>query len=201
MTVPVSFRLNGLSSPCRGDSMAGTLAAGDCVQVVPVAFDELVPGDVVLCKLAGRTVVHRIVGRDGSGLITRGDGNWGADTDRLTPENLMGLVVEREHLGRRMPVSGGALGLRRARIRRVGLWLRYQLGRMWAGPYALLVRSRCLRWCWAPRITAARFCIPGGGEITKYIHHGRTIARWFPRECKWECRKPYDLVLQPPDGP
>ena len=34
--------------------------------------------------------------------------------------------------------------------------------------------------------------------MVKHIWQGRTIARWWPDDKRWECRKPFDLFLSPP---
>jgi hypothetical protein len=38
------------------------------------------------------------------------------------------------------------------------------------------------------------------GPVVKFIHHGRTVARWWPERDHLECQKPYDLVISRPDG-
>ena len=190
--------LVGASAPCQGDSMCGTVEPGDCVWVFPISYNLLTIGDVVAFKARGKVVVHRIIGRTGDGLITRGDGNWGRDTDLLIAGNLVGKVEARERGGVRMPVIGGHLGLRHARLLRTGIRLRHYGRWLFRKPYDGLCMSRWVAFIWRPRITMARYMLANGTAVMKFIHRGRTIARWVPSRNEWECCRPFDLVLSPP---
>ena len=191
------IRLTYVSAPCRGDSMWGTLADGDCLWVSPIPFESLQAGDVVAFEAGGKVVVHRIVERDENVFRTQGDGNWSRDSAPLTAANLVGKVTDREHRGVRLPVAGGARGHRRAIVlRAVSRWrLRFRHGR--TSPYRLLRASRVASLFWRPRIAVASFVSPEGSTV-KFIHRGRTVALWRPQARKWECRRPYDLILSPP---
>jgi len=35
--------------------------------------------------------------------------------------------------------------------------------------------------------------------LVKYICGGRTVARWWPEQDRFECKKPYDLVIRRED--
>ena len=191
------IRLTYVSAPCRGDSMWGTLADGDCLWVSPISFQSLQVGDVVAFEAGGKVVVHRIVGRAENFFRTQGDGNWSRDSAPLTAANLVGKVTDRDHRGVRSPVAGGARGHRRAIVlRAISRWrLRLRHGR--ASSYGLLRASRVAALFWRPRIAVVSFASPEGSTV-KYIHRGRTVAFWRPQARKWECRMPYDLILFPP---
>ena len=181
----------------RGESMRGTFQDGDCLWVSPVSFAALQVGDVVAFQSSGKAVAHRIAKRAGDGFLTRGDGNLHRDAAPLTRALLIGKVVERERGGVRAAVAGGPAGRRRARLCHGACRLRILLLFPWAPVYRLFRASRLMRLLWRPQIVAARFA-GSGGEFTKFIHRGGTVACWIPHEQRWTCRKPYDLILDPP---
>ena len=178
--------------------MWGTLEEGDCLWVSRVPFDSLQAGDVVAFHSGDKVVAHRIVERADGGFWTRGDGNWGRDSAPLTSERLIGKVVERERRGVRTVVAGGERGRRRALVLRTAFRFRLYCGFPLAASYRLLRASRIVPRLWRPRILAVCFVLPAG-PITKFIHRGKTVASWWPRDGQWNCKMPYDLVLSPPE--
>jgi hypothetical protein len=36
------------------------------------------------------------------------------------------------------------------------------------------------------------------GSEVRFVHRGRTVARWFPEAGIYHCRRLYSLVLDPP---
>jgi len=152
-------------------------------------------GDVVAFDAGGKAISHRIMGREAKGWVTRGDGCPGRDGELLTPERLIGKVMERERAGARDTVTGGRRGLRRARRLHGAARLRRICFRVLAPPYRLLRASHLVAALWRPRIVKARFAGPEG-VLIKRIHRGRTVACWSPQDQRWDCRKPYDLVLE-----
>ncbi len=191
------IRLFYASAPCRGDSMRGTLADGDCLWIFPVPFDSLQVGDVVAFDSGGKVVVHRIVGREEKGFRTQGDGNWSRDFARLTSGGLIGKVMERERRGVRSIVVGGPYGRLRAFVLRTFCRLRLRLAFWLTAPYRLICASRVVSLVWRPRILSVCF-VSEEGPITRFIHRGKIVATWMPQARQWECRTPYDLILSPP---
>jgi signal peptidase I len=185
------------SAPCRGNSMRGTLAEGDCLWVSRISIDSLQVGDVVAFDAGGKIVAHRIAGRSETGLLTQGDGNWRRDATSLQSCNLVGRVMERERGGIRSVVVGGMLGRRRAAVLHVLSFLRWTLLMLLAPVYRLVRAGRIAGLLWRPRIMRVRFATRMG-HITKFVHRGRTIAYWIPQAKQWVCRKPFDLILAPP---
>jgi hypothetical protein len=178
--------------------MRGTLAEGDCLWVSPAPFDSLQAGDVVAFRSGGQVLAHRIVGRHGEAIKTQGDGNWRRDASPLLREALIGKVMERERDGIRSAVAGGARGRRRGRFFHAISFLRWTVLRLLAPGYRLVRASRIASLVWKPRIQMVFFAT-AAGRIAKFIHRGRTVACWMPQEEQWTCRKPYDLLLSPPD--
>lgn len=188
---------SGLTAPARGTSMRGTLAPGDCLRVRAVLLGDLQAGDVVAFRRGGRVRAHRVVAlRDGHGW-TQGDGNWRRDAKPLTPEEVIGRVEEAEGLLGRRPVVGGARGWRRARARHAVAFVRWGILSLAAPFYRALRASRIVSCLWHPEVRVAQFAATDGIQ-TKFIHRGRTVARWQSQTQLWTCRAPYDLILFPP---
>lgn len=188
---------SGLSAPCRGGSMRGTLKEGDRLWLRAVPAETLRRGDVVAYRSGGQVMAHRIVGRQGAAFRVQGDGHWRPDAAALDPENIIGRVEARERNGLRSPVAGGGRGARRAAVLHAAAFLRGCILNVLAPFYRLARATRMGRWFWRPRILAVHLAGPAGA-CTKFIHGGRTVARWEPAARRWTCRKPYDLVLRPP---
>lgn len=101
--------------PVNGDSMWPSLRAGDVACVEPLV-GEPGPGEVVLARLAEALVVHRVLRRDASGYLLRGD-NSDSEDPLLPPSRVLGRV-------RRVRRGGEVLEQGRWDVgpRRVGRW-------------------------------------------------------------------------------
>lgn len=83
----VCFRL-------KGNSMYPLLRNGrDEVVVYPCVAEELEPMDVVLFRYRGGHVLHRIIRREGDGLLIQGDGVY-ASFEQCTVADVVGIVRE-----------------------------------------------------------------------------------------------------------
>ena len=54
---------------------------------------SVAPGDIVLARLPGRHVLHRVIGTEGEDLILMGDGNL-SETERCRRQDILGTVTE-----------------------------------------------------------------------------------------------------------
>jgi len=188
----------------HGGSMLGTLRPGDQVVIKPVPFNAMRPGDVVAFRPTTADdekipIVHRVVAIRPAGLLTQGDNNAQVDVELVTTDRLLGRVTYVERGGRRRLVRGGRAGqlwVVYLRARRRAYNLAARLGR---GLYRRLRASGLMRRLWRPRITRLRL-VNNHGTLVKYVCGRRTVARWWPDQNRFECRKPYDLVIPRPDG-
>ena len=117
-------QVNGATMVFRGPSMRPTLTEPALLDLETVAPEALRRGDVVAfwSPELGRHVVHRIVGGDAAGWVTRGDNNPGDDPQLLSAAQVVGRVVAASVGRRQRRVVNGARGLRRhhwLRVRRV----------------------------------------------------------------------------------
>ena len=104
-------RGNPLRLRARGGSMLPFLLDGDVVVVRPAAVAEIRIGDVICYEPpSGGLCLHRVIGREERGFVTRGDAL--AYVDTVPDVALLGVVIARERHGRRT-----ALDTSRARRR------------------------------------------------------------------------------------
>ncbi len=186
----------------HGSSMGGTFRPGDRLSVMPVDFARLRRGDVVVFLPPGGEAletVHRVVATCAEGLVTRGDNNPFADSQPLSAAELVGRVTHAQRGRRTWRVADGWRGLLRARLLRLRFPL-YRLAVWLGGPfYRWLRRSGLAQRLWHPSIQILELR-DGDKVLFKYIHRGRTVAEWRPLEGRFTCRKPYDLLIPPPQG-
>lgn len=184
--------------------MLGTFRSGDYAAIESVPLPGVRLGDVVVFRVPNRDadaneIVHRVIAILPKGLVTRGDNKPHADTMVVTADNLTGRVTHVERDGKRRLVRGGRVGLLWARTLWTWLYIRNLVVRLGRGPYRRLRRSGLVPQLWRPSITQVRLATEDG-PLVKYVCGGRTVARWWPEEGSFECRRPYDLVIPRPDG-
>jgi len=184
---------------CSGSSMRPLLSPGDVVLCSALPFQLVRKGDVVVVRPGDgqALVIHRVVRMMPDGrLVTRGDRCPEADPDPVGPGEYVCRAVARERgYGRARPVYGGRAGFLQAAVCMALHRARKAAGRALPSPRAPAVRiARAL---WRPRIELLTTNGVHGPE-TRFVHRGRTVARWIPALDAFHCRKLYTLVLDRP---
>ncbi|MBI5303642.1 MAG: signal peptidase I [Chloroflexi bacterium] len=191
----------------RGDSMRGTFRLGDRLLIAPMSLGEIRLGDVVVFRAtnqrdAADEIVHRVVAITSAGLVTQGDNNPCCDAFPVTADNLIGRVTRAERDGKTRSVRGGRIALARVWLARARRHVRRDAWQLitWSGyrVYRWLRDTRIVARLWHPAITQLTLTTEQG-RVVKYVLHGRTIARWWQHTNRFECDKPYDLILSRPD--
>ena len=104
----IRFRAEGLS-------MYPTIRDGELITVGPVTADQVVRGDVLLCRHGARVLAHRVVAVTGAGservLSLRGDAKGACDAP-VGMSDVIGKVVSVCRNGRAIPLSGRVARLR-----------------------------------------------------------------------------------------
>jgi hypothetical protein len=185
-----------------GPSMRTTFQPGQLLYVHPDA-QTLRPGDVLVYHGAqdGEYVVHRLVGLTPGGWLLRGDNNRLLDAAPVPTNLVIGRVEWVEGPQGISPVRGGPAGMLRARLGWLLAkpWL--QLRRAVGWPYRALRSSpaarRWLRRRFGNQVQTVRL-VTSEGPLVKSVWRGQVVARWSPALCRYECRKPFDLFLDPP---
>jgi len=179
-----------------GSSMKPTFRPGQVLYVRP-DIQNVQPGDVVVYEGEKGHIVHRVLSVKTEGYVTRGDNNRFADAVPIAHGRVIGRVEMADHQTKIAPVRSGWRGLW---IARLGWFLREIDWRMrWAfgWPYRWLRSSRLMLRVWKPDIMRMRLQTENG-PLVKYIYHQKTVAVWEPLRGRFECRKPFDLVLFAP---
>jgi signal peptidase I len=193
----------------RGNSMRGAFHLGDRLLIAPTLLAEIYPGDVIVFRITtprGEVdeIVHRVVAITSAGLVTQGDNNPWRDALPVTEDNLIGRVTHFERDGKTYRVRGGRIALARVWLARVERRVRREAWQVitWAGyrVYRRLRNSGIVARLWRPAITQLTLTT-GQGRVVKYMCNGRTIARWWQNTNRFECVKPYDLVIARPNVP
>ena len=78
----------------RGMSMWPFYRNGANVLIEPCSIDDVEKGDVVVVVVASQLLLHRVVGRLGCGIITKGDARRRQD-GVVPPERLLGRAQRR----------------------------------------------------------------------------------------------------------
>ena len=187
----------------RGNSMRGTFYPGDYLLITPVSFASIYPGDVIVYRgiteqEISEDVVHRVVAITETGLITRGDNNRCHDFAPVQCDQIIGKVVEMERGGGKQVVVSGSKGLRRAKLQWAILRLDRFVRLLFRFPYHKLRNSQIIPKLWRPVITEIHLKTERG-SLVKYIYKRRTVAVWDASQKKFDCRKPFDLVIPHPE--
>jgi signal peptidase I len=184
----------------RGSSMKGTFKPGDCLIVGSVEISEICLGDILVFKSQNQKgeeaeLVHRLIDIKPDGLVTRGDNNYCNDAGLVTAENIIGRVIHFERSGEKRKVRNGYIGLWRGQLLharvKVYKWLKL-LGKT---PYRWLKKSKLATLFWSPIIIKLELNTEKG-PLVKFLNGSKTIALWWPQDKRFECKKPYDLILK-----
>jgi signal peptidase I len=185
-----------------GNSMRGIFTPGDIMLLLVVSHTEIIPGDVIVFRKAHQTgsnemVVHRVVGIVDCGFITRGDNNLRCDMIPVFPEQIVGKVIAVQKGDNTKPVQGGFIGLRKANLSRLFLLLNLYIRHIFRRYYTKIRVDKFLARLWKPKTQRIRLQTETG-MLIKYLYRDRTVATWDPARQRFDCRKPFDLVIPSP---
>lgn len=181
-----------------GQSMRGTFKPGDWLQIEKIAWGEINRGDIVVFKPRTQgvesTIVHRVISRTDSGLITRGDANPLPDVHPVTEAECLGRVIVFERGGRRSIVRngpGGVLHARRIRAKKILIRL---LFRPFRPLFSHMREHGWLDMLFSGSILEVHFDTPDG-PLVKFIRNGKTIGTWWPKKKQLICGRIGRLLL------
>ena len=99
----------------EGTSMHPTIRDGEAITIAPVPPDDVVRGDLLLCRQDRRVIAHRVVGittRDATRVFElRGDAKAACDAP-IRADAVVGLVIAVHRNGRVVTLCGRAARLR-----------------------------------------------------------------------------------------
>jgi len=181
----------------KGPSMLPTFKPGQVLYIRPQER-AIKPGDVVVFSRGNEYIVHRVIAVNPEGISTRGDNNPHDDLWLLTPDQILGVVEKTEDWDKAHAVRGGTPALLKAKTR-WGIKALFTRSLPWLGaPYRWLKARRWAAKFWHPSVTQIQLQT-NEGVMIKYLVLGKTVATWYPRSGRFICRRPYDLVIFPPN--
>jgi hypothetical protein len=185
-----------------GNSMRPRFRPGDELHASTSPFKTLKQGDIVVFTApagSGEEItVHRIVRIQDHQILTRGDNNLHLDLNPLTEETYLGKVTAFTRGNRTRQVSNGCRGWVFAGCQHVLLWLVDILKWLLRPLYHTLRTVHLRHPIWQPALTTLIVQTSAMGSLLKTLHRGRTVARYWLRSGKWQCQKPFDLVIASP---
>lgn len=187
----------------RGESMKGTFRVGDWLHLEKVLFDSIRRGDIVVYRGSNKNgeekeLVHRVVSISQRGLITRGDNNRFVDGSAVTSDSLLGRVTSFERKGKRHKIKSRYLAFLLVQIYRIRFPFKRLIKIILKKPYQLLRKSGLIKRFLDPKVEKIFFSSEKG-ILIKYMWGKKVVAKWWPEEDRFLCRKPYDLIINNPD--
>jgi hypothetical protein len=182
--------------------MIPTFKSGDLLYVRSLAMCKVRLGDIVVFQTPAGMVVHRIIKRKSGLLVTRGDANRLYDAP-ISANVLIGRVEAMERSNVRRSIYNGWPGWMLGQFRHLWQQHTWLTIRQIFGPLYRRLRDsqnmrRLLSKVFALRVEQVSLQTTQG-PVVKYLHRGHVVARWWPKQQRFECRKPYDLFLSPPN--
>ena len=178
----------------KGPSMNPTITENDLLEITPYSQKAPEMGDVILFIPSEfhQPVIHRIIGLDRDGYITRGDNCTKSDPWLTSPENILGQVVRAYRTTRKLTIHGRAAGMAR------GYYCRLRM-RIYSGIF-LFIRNVCLsihNLVWSvntfrPQCRPRIVCFSATRPYTYRVLLGRKTVGYFDHEqSRWHIKLRY----------
>jgi len=112
-----------------GRSMYPTFHDPEFVVIEKIAFEDLCPGDVIVYEVPhiDELIIHRIITREGSLFVTKGDNNLVKDKENISFQAIRGRAVGILKKTSLKPVVNGKKGLIWARFLFVRKWIKEKI--------------------------------------------------------------------------
>ncbi len=181
-----------------GSSMSPALKATDIIHVLLCKGKQIRRGDVIVFSPPGSNdmVVHRVVSFSDQGLSTRGDNNNDIDTWSLSPDRIVGRVVQAQRENRRLTIYGGIRGLLYVSAIRFLYNFDSTISSFLHPVYHRLAETGLFR-RWLPDkidIRVLSFNRSDGMEF-QLLMAGHVIGRLLPGKNEWFIRRPFRLFV------
>jgi hypothetical protein len=185
----------------HGLSMWPCFQDNDLLEIAPISMEEVRVGDCLVYRGAdSQQVVHRVIDKQ-ENLTTRGDAMAHADEHPVLPHQIIGRVVSRHRLGRKIPVANSVAGRLAGRFfhlaGRIDPQRRSRGGRLARGVQRLC--SIGLKPLWSrgrtrtlQRTGEAPVVVWGWGQVV--------IGRQDPKDGEWAFSWPWRVFVKAPEG-
>lgn len=181
-----------------GSSMSPALKALDTIHVSLCEGKQIRRGDVIVFSPPGSNnmVVHRVVSISDQGLMTRGDNNNEIDPWSLSPDRIIGYVVQSQRKNRLLTIYGGTRGLLYASAVRFLRNIDSIISSFLNPAYHRLSQTGLFRQ-WLPdgmHMRILSFNHSDGMEF-QLLMAGHVIGRLLPGKNEWFIRRPFRLFV------
>lgn len=182
----------------HGPSMTPTFQNGDFL-FLRSDGQKLGKGDVIVFTdpVKKEIIVHRIISITKEDVFTRGDHNRLPDALPVKLEQIIGKVEFVENKRGIKTVANGFWGLCLARIWHTFFGADRLVRRIFWMPYNFIRERRVAVYFWRPQISKIQVQSEYGRQV-KYLYKNRTVATWDSTRRRFDCRKPFDLVIPSP---
>ena len=181
--------------------MFPTLLPGDGIETEEITFAELRSGDIIVYNSPEnirQNTIHRVIGRDSGGLITRGDNNSQVDPYRVKPEHHPLKVTAVRRGSQRLLISKHGMSLHHLRILQMKL-RKFKAERLYP-VYAFIADSGIFRSAGVMvKTEVRRFKRPKGIECQLFLGK-RRIGTLCPGAERWQISFPWRLFVKAPEG-
>ena len=186
---------------CNGPSMKNTILPGDKVETVQVLYEDLHRGDVIVYNDPENiriNIIHRVIGGDEKGLITRGDNNTHVDPYRVRPEHRPQKAIYVCRGGKRIKVKHSMFV---HRLRLMQMYLR-KLKNKTIYPIIASIADTGIFYIFGVflKIEIRKFKRPEGMEHQLFYGKKR-IGIFDNKNQKWLIKFPWRLFVKKPDNP
>ena len=181
-----------------GSSMSPVLKTLDTIHVFLCKDKQIRRGDVIVFSPpdSNDMVVHRVVSFSDQGLMTRGDNNNEIDPWFLSPDRIIGCVVQSQRKNRLLTIYGGTRGLLYASAVRFLCNIDSMISSFLHPVYHRLAKTGLFRQ-WLPdgmHMRVLSFNRSDGMEF-QLLMAGHVIGRLLPGKNEWFIRRPFRLFV------
>jgi signal peptidase I len=187
-----------------GLSMLPTFIPGQYLYVKK-EVENISIGDVIVFETNGTKeyTVHRVISIIGSKIFTRGDHNSTIDKKPVDSERIIGRVESIIENGQLKKFTNGDYELIRVRSRWILLIIKQLVKKPFRPIYQYvkhtLLNSKFIQKKFSENLQKVIVKSQDGGELIKFLYKGNAVAKWWPEQDQFFCKKPFDLIIPRPD--
>jgi len=164
---------------------------------------DLSIGDVIVFTLNKNKeyIVHRIISINGSKIFTRGDNNSSIDKTIIDSKNIIGRVEAIVKNGQKITFKTSKFRFLYIHIKWIFLYVKLFIKKPFSPVYIgfkrSFIKSRLSKKIYST--TCKKIKLQSSeGELVKFLFKGNTVAKWWPAQNLFFCKKPFDLIIPSP---
>ena len=180
-----------------GSSMHPTLSSLDLLEIEPYNTDRPMPGDVVLCRPPGQSlVVHRVLRISGGGFLTRGDNCSEADPWILGEKEICGRVVAAHRKNTRRMIAGGTKGMFQGSWCQAKRMVTAMFVKIFRSAYRALCSDGWMHWLIPVRLTPHISIFRSSSTASHRLLLGKRVIGIYDESLlRWQIHRPYRILV------